>query len=115
MKSAAYCALVSAGGPGERKLEGEGIANGVSVASDGTNMFSPGSSPPAGLGRGVGRHCPGCVFPAYVDGDRLRPSVLRHCRMSWATCVPQAAPLAIEVLFSIALLSAIPARDASRS
>jgi hypothetical protein len=36
--------------------------------------------------------------------------VLRHCRMSSATCRPQAAPLAIDVLFSLALSSAIEAK-----
>src|SRR5262245_12372364 len=116
MKSAAYWALVSAGGPVvERKLDGDGIANGVIVAIDGTRAGTPSSSPPAGFGRGVGRHLPTSIPPTKVDGEVSRPSVLRHRRMSCATRWPHAAPRAIDVLFSIALLSAIPASDASRS
>src|SRR5450759_177254 len=88
LKSVAYCALSSAGGPAGRNCDGEVSANGVVVAS--VRNFG-GPDPP-----GVTCQSPGAVPNVYGGGVALKPSVDRQATIWLATVFPQARPLATD-------------------
>src|SRR3982750_2062493 len=85
LKSAAYSALVRAGGGPGRNCEGKLITQGVTCASCGT---SPGANPGGG-----GRHWPGASPPVKGGGAFRKPSVLRQAQIAAATVSPQSIPL----------------------
>jgi hypothetical protein len=64
---------------------------------------------------GVGLQIPGADPPKNGGGGGVNPSVLRHARIAFATVCPQAAPRAIETLFSAAWRLAIEVSEAPNS